>query len=245
MEKFFQNKRGWQGLWGLDQLHWSIKTKLRWNQGNIVYFQKQKWVCKFQWQGLENKLISGSDRKRNGSGESDGKKFGANAVQVCLWRSLCWQGRMHLETLEVSLNNFDEKLCWWVFRGFAYDSVTGLEKRIRFWKWGIWLSCIRLGISRGQRKQQRSKGTSPTSLKSTTLFLGSANYRINSWTIISDLIGAWMLINVNWYFPKKCIANTLHWLCFINIKVGIFIIGINDHDLDLEHRLVVTMLTSD
>ena len=38
-------------------------------------------------------------------------KIWCECVQVCLRRSLCWQGRMHLETLEVSLNNFDEKLC--------------------------------------------------------------------------------------------------------------------------------------
>ena len=38
-------------------------------------------------------------------------KILCGCVQVCLRRSLCWQGRMHLETLEVSLKNFDEELC--------------------------------------------------------------------------------------------------------------------------------------
>ena len=34
------------------------------------------------------------------------------------------------------------------------------------------------------------------------------------------------------------------YVCFINMKVGIsMIIDINDHDLDLEHRLMVSMLT--
>ena len=35
-------------------------------------------------------------------------------VQFCLWKNqgMCWQGMMHLGTLEVSLKVFDEELCW-------------------------------------------------------------------------------------------------------------------------------------
>ena len=38
-------------------------------------------------------------------------KIWCGRVQFCLRRSLCWQGRMHRETLEVSLKNFNEELC--------------------------------------------------------------------------------------------------------------------------------------
>ena len=48
-------------------------------------------------------------------------------------------------------------------RALAFDSVTRLEKRIRLWKWGIWLSCIRLGIS---CEVKGRLPTTPTSLKS-------------------------------------------------------------------------------
>ena len=124
--------------------------------------------------------------------------------------------------------------------GFAHDSVTRGKKGFGFGNEGSdWVA-----FGSEFREVKGKLPASPTSLTSTTLFLGSANYGINSWTIISDLIGAWMWINVNWYFLIKCIANTLHWLCSINLKVGIFIIGVNDHDLDLEHRLDITMLTS-
>ena len=41
----------------------------------------------------------------------------------------------------------------------------------------------------------------------------------------------------------KSIAEPLHQICFIDTKVGIYDIGIDDHDLDLKHRLNVTMLT--
>ena len=44
------------------------------------------------------------------------KKNWCGCLQVCLRRSLCRQERMHLETLEESLKNFDEELCWWGFR---------------------------------------------------------------------------------------------------------------------------------
>ena len=39
-------------------------------------------------------------------------------------------------------------------RGLAHDSVTRLDKKMRIWlwKWEIWLSCIGLGISYGQRE---------------------------------------------------------------------------------------------
>ena len=63
------------------------------------------------------KLISfggGAGGERNGSGESDGKNLvQIQYVQFCLWKSqgMCWQGMMHLGTLEVSLKDFDDVLC--------------------------------------------------------------------------------------------------------------------------------------
>ena len=122
----------------------------------------------------------------------------------------------------------------------AYDSITGLEQKDSA------LEMRDLTDLHSARNFARSKGdfhaASPTWLKSTTLFLGSANYGIIlfSWTKISDLIGAWMLINVNWHFLIICIANTLHWLyMFHQHKSRHFSsVSINDHDLDLEHRLV-------
>ena len=70
--------------------------------------------------------------------ENQMAKIWCECVQVRLRSSLCWQGRMHLETLEVSLKNFDEELCWWVSRfqgvqGLAYDSETGLDKKDSAW----------------------------------------------------------------------------------------------------------------
>ena len=44
---------------------------------------------------------------------------------------MCWQGKMHLGTLEVSLRDFDEEIVFRVFqsvRGLADDSVTRLDK---------------------------------------------------------------------------------------------------------------------
>ena len=54
----------------------------------------------------------GADGKRNGSGEWDGKNL-VRCYQFYLWKSqgMCWQGKMHLGTLEVSLRDFDEELC--------------------------------------------------------------------------------------------------------------------------------------
>ena len=39
--------------------------------------------------------------------ENQMAKIWCGCVLVCLPRNLCWQERMHLETLEVSLRNFD------------------------------------------------------------------------------------------------------------------------------------------
>ena len=223
MEKFLQKERDWQGLWGLDQLHWSrdSKTKLGWNQGNTVHFQKQKWVSKFQWQGQEYKLISFGGV---GGGLRGG---GGECVQVCLWRSPCWQGRMHLETLEVSLKNFDEELCWWVFvDGFSGCARIGIWFSYRIGKNDSALEMGDLTELHSARNFARSKRDFQRRQHRSSRLRYSLAQRITgllfSWTIISDLIGAWMLINVNWHFLIKCIANTLHWLCFINIKVGIF-----------------------
>ena len=44
---------------------------------------------------------------------------------------MCWQGKMHLGTLEMSLRDFDEELCSGFFqsvRGLVDDSVTRLDK---------------------------------------------------------------------------------------------------------------------
>ena len=44
---------------------------------------------------------------------------------------MCWQGKMHLGTLEMSLRDFDEELCFRVFqsvRGLVDDSVTRWDK---------------------------------------------------------------------------------------------------------------------
>ena len=131
MEKFLQKERDWQGLWGLDQLHWSrvSQTKSRWNQGNIVYFQKQKWDCKFQWQGLEYKLISfggGADRKRNGSGESDGTNLGRMRSSSSLNKSV-------MEREDASGDSGSEfEEFWW--RIACVDGFSGCARI------GIWFS---------------------------------------------------------------------------------------------------------
>ena len=62
------------------------------------------------------KLISfggGTGGKRNGSGESDGENSVRIRSILSLKKSIgmCRQGMMHLETLEVSLKDFDEELC--------------------------------------------------------------------------------------------------------------------------------------
>ena len=55
-------------------------------------------------------------------------------------QGMCWERRMHLGTLEVSLKDFDEELLCLGFsrvhvRGLADDSVTRLDKmRIWFWR---------------------------------------------------------------------------------------------------------------
>ena len=55
--------------------------------------------------------------------ENQMARIWCGCVQVCLRRSLCWQERMHLETLEVSLKNFYEKYC---VDGFSGCSRVGI-----------------------------------------------------------------------------------------------------------------------
>ena len=150
-----ERERDWQDSWWLDQLHWNrvSKTKLGWNQWNIVYFQK--WVWKFQWQEYKiNPLCRRGRWKKKRIRRIRWQKFGANAFKFvseevcvgnggCIWRLWKWVWRILMK------NRFEG---FQGVRGLAYDSVTRLEKRIRLWKWGIWLSCIRLGISRSQRE---------------------------------------------------------------------------------------------
>ena len=61
------------------------------------------------------KLISfggGAGGKRNGSGESDGENLvRMRSILSLKNQGMCWQGMMHLGTLEVSLKDFDEELC--------------------------------------------------------------------------------------------------------------------------------------
>ena len=213
MEKFFKKERDWPGLWGLDQLHWSrvSKTKLGWNQGNIVYFQKQKWVCKFQWQGLEYKIDQLRKRgrwKKKRIRRTRWQKFGADAFRFvfeevcvgkrgCIWRLWKWAWGILMKNCVDGFPRFARIGTW-----FSYKRKKGFGFGNEGSDW--------VAFGSEFREVKGRLPASPTSLKSTTLFLGSAIYRINSWTIISDLIGAWMWINVNWYFLIKCIANTLH-----------------------------------
>ena len=75
-----------------------------------------------------------------------------------LWKiqGMCWQGKMYLGTLEVSLRDFNEELClgfsrvyedWWMIRLQDWTKM-----RIWLWKWGIWLNYIGLGIFCGQKE---------------------------------------------------------------------------------------------
>ena len=135
-------------------------------KGTLLTFRSRSVFVNFSDRNI--KLISfegGADGKRNGSGESDGKNVVRMSSSLSSKKSVLAMEDASGDS-GVSLKNFDED-SFWGFSGCA---------RIDIWF----------------REVKGKLPASPTSLKSITLFLGSANYRINSWTISSDLIGAWM-----------------------------------------------------
>ena len=58
------------------------------------------------------KLINFKGVKRNKSGESHGENLvWIRSIVSLKIQGMCWQGRIHLETLEVCLRDFHEELC--------------------------------------------------------------------------------------------------------------------------------------
>ena len=99
---------------------------------------------------------------------------------------MCWQGKMHLGTLEMSLRDFDEEL--FVFRvfqsvrGLVDDSVTRLDKNE-----DLALEMRDLTELHCARNFLRSKGDfqrrQHASLKSTAFPLGLENFGVNPWSM--------------------------------------------------------------
>ena len=121
----------------------------------------------------------GAGGKRNGSVEWDGKNW-CGCDQFYLWKSqrMCWQGKMHLGTLEVSLRDFDEELCLGISRVCEDRRMIRLQDwtkmRTWLWKWENWLNCIWLGIFFAVKGRLPA---TPTSLKSIAFPLGLENFK--------------------------------------------------------------------
>ena len=112
-------------------------------------------------------------------------KIWCECDQFYLWKSqgMCWQGKMHLGTLEMSLRDFDEELCsgfsrvyedWWMIRLPDWTKV-----RIWLWNEGSdWITlCSEFFAVKGRLP------ATPTSLKSTAFPFGLENFGVNPWSV--------------------------------------------------------------
>ena len=107
---------------------------------------------------------------------------------------MCWQGKMHLGTLEMSLRDFDEELCLG-FPRLADDSVTRLDKTE-----DLTLEMRDLAELHWARNFMRSKGDFQRRQHRSSRLRSRLAWRISGlihgvwglWTTVLDLIGAWM-----------------------------------------------------
>ena len=111
---------------------------------------------------------------------------------------MCWQGKMHLGTLEMSLRDFDEELCsgfsrvyedWWMIRLPRLDKNEDLALEMRDLTELHWARNFLRSKGDFQRRQHRS-----SRLRSRLAWRisGLIHGVWGLWTTVLVLIGAWM-----------------------------------------------------